>query len=348
MCPALIERKALYLPYLPPHMWFRAFPATSGSGWGSGQSTSLPFKVHEVLCLPRSLHFKVHKVPRLPQKLHFEVHKVLCLPRNLHFEVHGSPSAAPATKSALRGSQSGAPATKSTVRATKSALRGSQSAVSATKPDRRAAPATKSALRSSQSAAPATKSALHGSQSTAPATKNEPHVQKSRFTAPVAKSESLEDHRHVQSAAPATKSALRSKAALIPCTLHLSRKVDFGPPKHEVSLPPATKSDHHVRKCARHHNESAVTTSTTAATQILRACTVEMHFEDFKRRECTVHSSELAGHGCATPTIRHRCLTTTLTPIYTLFGEQLSKRKKHSSVSMFLFWGANTYMIREL
>ena len=31
---------------------------------------------------------------------------------------------------------------------------------------------------------------------------------------------------------------------------------------HEVSLAIATKSDHHVRKCARHHNESAVATST--------------------------------------------------------------------------------------
>ena len=38
-----------------------------------------------------------------------------------------------------------------------------------------------------------------------------------------------------------------------------------------------------------------------AAKQILRACAVEMHFEDFERRECTVNSSELAGHGCATP-----------------------------------------------
>ena len=44
--------------------------------------------------------------------------------------------------------------------------------------------------------------------------------------------------------------------------LHLSRKLDFGAPKHEVSLAPATQKDHHVRKCAQHHNESAVATST--------------------------------------------------------------------------------------
>ena len=73
--------------------------------------------------------------------------------------------------------------------------------------------------------APAPKSALRGSQSAAPATEictsrfanDLPHVQKSRFTAPVTKSEHLEDHHRVQSAAPATKSALRSKTAPIPC-----------------------------------------------------------------------------------------------------------------------------------
>ena len=113
--------------------------------------------------------------------------------------------AAPATKSALGGSPSAVPATKS-------ALLGSQSG----------APATKSALRGSQSAAPATKSAHRGSQSAALATKsaNEPHVQKSRFTAPVSKSELLDDHRHVQSATPATKTAFRSKTVPIPCTCH--------------------------------------------------------------------------------------------------------------------------------
>ena len=102
------------------------------------------------------------------------------------------------------------------------------------------------------------KSTLRGSQSAVPATKsaNEPRVQKSRFTAPVRKSELLDDHRHVQSVAPATKTALRSKTAPIPCACHEKS------PKHEVSLAPATKKHHHVRKCARHHNESAVARST--------------------------------------------------------------------------------------
>ena len=94
-----------------------------------------------------------------------------------------------------------------------------------------------------------------------PATKsaNEPQVQKLRFTAPVTKSERLDDHHHVQSAAPA--SALRSKAAPIPCACHEKSTLDHQ--KHQVSLVPAMKSDHHhVRKCTRHHNKSAVARST--------------------------------------------------------------------------------------
>ena len=68
-----------------------------------------------------------------------------------------------------------------------------------------------SALRRSPIAAPATKSA------------NEPHVQQSRFTAPLTKSELLDDHHHVQSAAPAMKTAFRSKTAPIPSTCHENR-----------------------------------------------------------------------------------------------------------------------------
>ena len=88
---------------------------------------------------------------------------------------------------------------------------------------------------------------------------NEPHVQQSRFTAPVTKSELLDDHQHVRSAAPATKTPFRSNTAPIPCTCHEKSTL-----KHQkmVSPAPATKSDHHVPKCARHHNESAVARST--------------------------------------------------------------------------------------
>ena len=39
------------------------------------------------------------------------------------------------------------------------------------------------------------------------------------------------------------------------------------------------------------------------ATQILRACAVEMHFKDFDTHECTINSSELAGHAHAVTSI---------------------------------------------
>ena len=45
-------------------------------------------------------------------------------------------------------------------------------------------------------------------------------LQKSQFTAPVTKSELVQDHHHVQSTVLATKTAFRSKTAPIPCTCH--------------------------------------------------------------------------------------------------------------------------------
>ena len=212
-----------------------------------------------------------HKVPRLARSLHCEVQKVLQLPRNLICSSRFTKCCACHEICTLRGSQSAAPATNSsTSRFTKCCA---CHEICTSRSYKVAAPAevhktcTKSAIQGSQSAVPATKSALQGSQSaTAPATKseNEPHVEVSRFTAPVRKSERLEDFHHAQSpkccTAPAMKSALRSKAAPIPCTCH--EKSTLEPPKHEVSLAPATKSDHHVRKCAQHHIESAVATST--------------------------------------------------------------------------------------
>ena len=114
-------------------------------------------------------------------------------------------SAVPATKSALRGSPRAVPATKS-------ACRGSPSAVPATEINvlclsRNLRVEVHKVLYLSRNlhfevhkvlrlprnlhieghrAVPATQSA------------NEPHVQKSRFTAPVTKSEPLDDHHHVQ------------------------------------------------------------------------------------------------------------------------------------------------------
>ena len=235
---------------------------------------------------------------------------MLCLPRNLHFEVHHG--AAPATRSALRGSTSAVPATKSELRgspsaapATKSALRGSPSAVLATKCALRgspsAAPATKSALRGSPSAAlatksalrgaPATKSAHRGSQSAAPATKsaNEQHVQKSRFTAPVTKSELPDDHQHAQSAAPAKKTALRSETAPIPGTCHEKSTLKHQNTRFPLRLPCAKmRTAHGTTTRAQSLEAPAVGPKT------LRACAVKMHIDDVKRHECTANSSELA------------------------------------------------------
>ena len=87
--------------------------------------------------------------------------------------------------------------------------------------------------------------------------------------------------------------------ALLPQDLHVEVKPLQSPvPALECRRPqgfpvPATKpkSDHQVQKCARDHNGSAVEKS---AHQFLRACAVEMHFEDLEVNECTVNRSELA------------------------------------------------------
>ena len=171
---------------------------------------------------PQSTAPATHKVLHLQRNLHFKAHKVLHLPRKS--AARGPQSAAPGTKSALQGPQSAAPATKF-------ALQGPQSTT----------PATKSALRGPRSTAPATKSALQCSQSTAPApatiSENEPHLQKSRFIAPVTKLERVEDHHHVQSAAPATKFAFRSKTAPIPCACHEKSTLDHQNTRFPLRLP---------------------------------------------------------------------------------------------------------------
>ena len=72
-----------------------------------------------------------------------------------------------------------------------------------------------------------------------PATKsaNEPHVQKSRLTTPVTKSDLLDDHHHVQSAAPATKTAFRSETAPIPCTCHEKSTLEHQNTRFPLHLP---------------------------------------------------------------------------------------------------------------
>ena len=68
---------------------------------------------------------------------------------------------------------------------------------------------------------------------------------------------------------------------------HLLRKIDFGIPKYEISFVPAKKI---ITMCENAHGTTTRVQSleTLAAhTQILRACAIEMHFEDFKRHEYT-------------------------------------------------------------
>ena len=75
--------------------------------------------------------------------------------------------------------------------------------------------------------------------------------------------------------------------------LRLLRKVDFAPPTRKVT----TISENVRGTTTRAQSRQAP----AADTQILRACAVEMHFEDFERHECTVNSSEIAGPDRATP-----------------------------------------------
>ena len=111
---------------------------------------------------------------------------------------------------------------------------------------------------------------------------------------------------HVQSAAPATKSALRSTAAPIPCTCHERSTLDHQSTRFPLRLPRKVTT-----MCENAHGNTTRAQSRqalAAATQISRACAVEMHFDDFQRHECTVNSSELAGHARALQRSKHQLL----------------------------------------
>ena len=68
-----------------------------------------------------------------------------------------------------------------------------------------------------------------------------------------------------------------------------------------------TKLERHLRppypKCCACHGTTRAQSgqAPAAANQILRACAVQMHFEDFERHECTANRSELAKRPGATP-----------------------------------------------
>ena len=175
---------------------------------------NLHFEVRQVLHLPRNLHFEVHKVLYLPRNLHvlsrnlhFEVHQALHLPRNLHFEVHKAPRL---PRNLHFEVDKVLYLSRNLHFEVHKALH---------------LPRNLHIEGQSQSAVPATKSA------------NEPHVQKSRFTAPVTKSELLDDHHHVQSAAPATKTARLSKTPPIPCTCHEKSTLEHQNTRFPLRLP---------------------------------------------------------------------------------------------------------------
>ena len=193
------------------------------------------------VCTSRS-----HKVPAT--KSACQVHRALRLSRDLHLKVHKVLRTSKltkwctATKSALQGPQSAAPATKSAHQDTHHAVLPRRFAA-------RALPKTRS---TSQKAAFA-RGFLRFLKSS--------HMSKSRLTAPATKSERAEDQHHVQSTAPATINLyidikpLQSPAPVTKSS-HQNTKFPFRLPR---------KSDHQVRKCARHHNESAVPNSTRAS-----------------------------------------------------------------------------------
>ena len=222
---------------------------------------NLHFEAHHVLCLPRNLHVKVHQVLRLylevrqvlhlPRNLHFEVHKVLRLPRNLHFEAH-----LPRTLH-FEVQQVLAPATVCTSRFTKCCA--CHEICSAR--------FTKCCTCHKICTSTVTECCACHEICT-----NEPHVQKSRFTAPVTKSELLKDHHHVQSAVPATKIAFRSKTAPVPCTCHEKSLLEHQNTRFPLRLPRKV-----ITMCENATTRAQLLEAPTAATQILRACAVEMH-----------------------------------------------------------------------
>ena len=125
--------------------------------------------------------------------------------------------------------------------------------------------------------------------------RNSPHAQRLQLTARAMNSERTEDHRHAQSAAPATKPGHRSKAAPISFTCHGQLTWD-----HERTMFPLHLPRKVTTKSENAHGTTSVRSrkAPTRAQQILRACTVKMHFKDLERHECIVNGSELAGHGC--------------------------------------------------
>ena len=205
-------------------------------------------------------------IPDPPSSLSLRLAFVKCL------RTHMRARAVHPMKSSLHGPHSTAPATKS-------ALQGPQSQVTA--PCLEICTSRTQRFTSRRPAKAIRTKSTSANNIKMPTSENKPHVQKVTTHRVCHENQ---DHHHAQSTAPATKSLHRRKATPISCACHEKFNIDHQSTRFPLRLPGkvVTKS----KKCAQHNNESTT----------LRACAVEMHFEDLEVNECTVNSSELAAN----------------------------------------------------
>ena len=93
--------------------------------------------------------------------------------------------------------------------------------------------------------------------------------------------------------------AFRSKTPPIPCACHETSTLEHQSKRFPLRLP-------HVRKCARHHNESAVARSTHCRHPDSASRRSRSAHGRCERHECTVNSNELAVHGRAPQRSKHQ------------------------------------------
>ena len=292
---------------------------------------NLHVEVHKVLRLPRNLHFEVHKVLRLPRNLHFEVHQVLCLPRNLHFEVHQvlqlprnlhfevHQVLAPATKSALRGSQSAVTCHAiCTSRFTKCCTCHEICTSRFTRVlhlprnlhfevhqvlhlPRNLHFEVHKVLPLPRNLHFEVHKVLHACHEICTSRVTECcacHEICKRITCP-----KVTIHMHLSRNLSSSTITTMSKV------LHLPRKLHFQV-KQLRSLAPVTKSRLWYQNAhgTTTRAQSPEAPASDSATQILRACAVEMHIDDVERHECTVNSNELAVHAGPLQRSKHQLL----------------------------------------
>ena len=250
-----------------------ATPATKSALRGS-----LNLQLNEVLYLSRNLQLDVHKVLRAPRNLHIEGHRALCLPRNLHIEGHRLLYLPRNLHFKVH---------------------------QALHLPRNLHFEVHQVLRLPRTLHFEVHKVLEicTSRFTKCCTRDEictcHEICTSRVT------ECFACHKICKRATcpPATKTAFRSKTAPIPCTCHEKSTLEHQNTRFPWHLP---------RKCARHTTRTQSLEAPAAGRQILRACAVEVRNDDVERHECTVNSSELAGHACALQRSKHVCFSLTV------------------------------------